>query len=113
MKKLTKIAVGDFPLVESANTLEEYGASVWNSLFTLFENHSSPPVDYWVAGDIIGEVTVGEPLKMYRHIRNDVKVEGIFYTSPVRELIKNSEKELIGFSTANSVYRVENYDGIS
>jgi hypothetical protein len=110
MKKLTKIAVGDFPLVESAKTIEEYGASVWGTLFSLCEDHASPPVDYWLAGDIIGEVLVGQSLTMYRHVRNGVKIEGWFQTSPVREIIKNSENELIGISTGNSVYRIEDYD---
>jgi hypothetical protein len=112
MKKLTKIDTNEFPLVESAKTIEEYGASVWNSPFTLFENHLSPPIDYWVAGDIVGDIECGEPLKMKRYIRNGVEVEGIFYTSPV-ETIHGVKDEITYIETKNSLYKIEEYDAVS
>jgi hypothetical protein len=112
MKKLTKIDTNEFPLVESAKTIEEYGASVWNSLYTLFENHLSPPIDYWIAGDIVGDIECGKSVVMNRKIRNGVEVDGIFYTSPV-ETIHREKDEITYFVTKNSLYKVEDYEPIS
>jgi len=105
MKKLTKIDKCDIPNVQSAQTVEEYGASVWDSLFkaSISEDHLSPNVGYWVAGDILEGPEVGQSLKMMRYIRNDVKCPGLFYTSPVT--IVDGDY----FTTTNSIYKIEDY----
>ena len=105
MKKLTKLDISENPLVESAGTLEEYGKSVWDSLGQLSINndHLSPNVGYWVAGDILEGPVVGESLKMMRYIRNGIEVTGLFYTSPVVKIDGDY------FTTGNSLYKIEDY----
>jgi hypothetical protein len=105
VKKLTKLDISENPLVESAGTLQEYGKSVWDSLgqLSINDNHLSPNVGYWVAGDILEGPVVGESLKMMRHIRNGVEVPGLFHTS----LVVNIDGDY--FTTVNSLYKIENY----
>jgi hypothetical protein len=112
MKKLTKVSKSEFPISETANSVEEYGQLVWNSMFDVFmgvgNKELSPNVGYWIAGDLLEPMKVGEPVKMMRYIRNGVKCEGIFYTTPIEEIFDG------GFTTANSVYKLEEYnDSIS
>lgn len=109
MKKLTKIALADFPLMESSKSIEEYGASVWNSLFTLSGDHKSPPIDYWVAGYIVGEIKCGEPLQMMRTIRNGVETPGLFRTTPITNIGRLGDN-IRFIETANSLYKVEDYE---
>ena len=113
MKKITKISTVDFPIKESAESIEEYGASVWNSLFSKNdEDHKSPPIDYWIAGSIIGEVECGKPLMVQRSIRNGVVVDGIFISSPIQYVLKSMD-ELCYITTKNSIYKIEDYEPVS
>ena len=103
MKKLTKLDVAEHPKVESANTLQEYGNSVWDLLESPIreQDHLSPNVGYWIIGTVLNELSVGEPLQMYRHSRNGVVVPGLFQTSLVTEIDGDY------FTTTNSVYKLE------
>lgn len=110
MKKLTKIAKCDNPLVESADTIEEYGKSVWKGLVDgIDENHLSPPVDYWVAGVIVEEPVVGKSLIMFRKIRNGETVEGVFTSSVLKKVLWTHDNKKCVLQTNNSIYILEDY----
>ena len=104
--RLKKIAVADNPLTTTASTIDEYGKSVWGSLFKPTDDHLSPPVEYEITGWIASDIKVGESLLINRETRNGVNVPGMFVTSPVQSIGKSNDK-LIGFTTKNSVYTVE------
>jgi len=61
----------------------------------------SIPVDYWITGNLIGVIQVGNPVNVARDSRNGVKCEGWFQTSPVIEVTRET------FLTQNSVYDYE------
>lgn len=61
----------------------------------------SLPVDYWLTGRLLGDIAVGQPVVVYRDTRNGVKADGIFQSSPVVEVTRDS------FMTKNSVYDYE------
>jgi hypothetical protein len=92
--KITKYSQCLAPLLESADPSkykhgeENFGVSL--------------PVDYWVEGTLINDIREGEPIQMHRKIRNGIKMEGIFQTSPVIT-IKNGTVAV----TLNSQYVIE------
>ena len=106
MKKLTKLDTAQNPRVESAQTVEEYGESIWQSLFknTQFDSgHLSPSVGYSVVGEILREAVVGDSLRMMRYSRNGEVTPGVFQTSEITEVDGDY------FTTMNSLYKVEDY----
>lgn len=109
MKKVTKIAQVDNPLVESAKTVEEYGSLVWDSLMNPVVEHSSPPVEYWIAGDLVNKPEIGRPLLVQRKIRNGVECDGVFCTSPIVKVAYTLDKNHVMLQTKNSIYLVEDY----
>lgn len=106
MKKITKLDIPENPSVESAATVEQYGSSVWDSLFkmSIADDHLSPNVGYWIAGDILDGPTVGEPVRIMRYIRNGAETTGLFYTSRVVSIDGDY------FTTKNSIYKIEEYE---
>jgi hypothetical protein len=58
----------------------------------------SLPIDYWVEGELLQGITVGESVVIARETRNGVVAMGMMTTSPVVEVRATS------FSTKNSVY---------
>jgi len=61
-------------------------------------DYKSLPLDYEVEGTLFAPITIGECVRLARDVRNGVKAEGIFVTSPVTEITATS------FSTKNSIY---------
>ena len=58
----------------------------------------SIPVDYWLEGDLIYPIRVGERVQVNRTTRNGVECTGFFISSPVTLIVEST------FYTANSVY---------
>lgn len=65
----------------------------------------SLPVDYWLEGDLIGEIREGFPIVIERHSRNGVAKLGLFSSSPVRSLVKKDGT--LYATTDNSIYKIE------
>ena len=109
--QLTKIDTVENPLVESASSIDEYGKSVWNSIFknTHTEDHLSPPIEYSITGELINDIEVGKSIKVNRESRNGVMVPGLFYTSPV-VTIGFKDNKIVGFTTKNSLYKIDYLD---
>jgi hypothetical protein len=91
--KISKIAHLDDALCD-APPMQDYLVGEHNGNVSL-------PVEYWLEGYIVGELTVGESLVVNRTSRNGIEVGGIFTTSEVTEITKD------GFKTLNSVYKLE------
>lgn len=104
MHKITKLKAVDNPLVSTAETHDDYRASVENSLFKVFDDHLSPNVNYWTIGEIVIPPQVGLSVVMHRWVRNGEMIRGTFTTSPVKKITES------GFETLNSVYLIEEVD---
>jgi hypothetical protein len=105
MIKLTKIDINPNSQVQHAETVAEYREGMDNARWdNLFEG-KSPPVDYYVVGNVIGEIVVGRPVMIDRWNRNGVVTRGAMTTSPVTTIEKNSDSVYI--TTANSLYKLE------
>jgi len=91
--KITKVAATDNPqcITPQINT---YNMGCNNGDVSL-------PVEYYLEGDLIGQIVVNASVRVIRTSRNGVECLGMFTTSPV---VSVSE---IGFTTQNSVYLVE------
>ena len=61
----------------------------------------SIPIEYSAEGELARPLQVGEGLIMLRDTRNGVKCPGVFQTSPIIEITRDS------FMTKNSVYDYE------
>ena len=59
------------------------------------------PVEYEMVGILRDRVVIGKPVKLFRIMRNGVRVNGRFSSTPVVAVRKNC------FTTLNSVYQVE------
>lgn len=90
--RITKLAPSYKPAVETAWNYEEYK-----------EKHISPPVNYWVEGDILSGFAEGDCLVLVRYVRNGVECPGFFTTSR----IQNIHWDLGKFETHNSIYKFE------
>jgi len=64
----------------------------------------SMPVDYTIEGTLVNDIEIGEPVRVLRTKRNGIVVSGFFETSPVTKI------GMEGFTTQNSVYRLELLD---
>lgn len=94
--RITKIGIPDNPDVDTA-TKEIYNLGEFNKL--------SPFVDYYVEGELIGDVTVGKSVLMVRENRNGVAVNGMFQTSTVTSITPLDN--VVIFRTRNSIYKLE------
>jgi hypothetical protein len=94
--------------VIQASTIEEYRIDqergTWGELF----ESKSPPVDYWIVGEVIGEIQVGKAIIIDRWNRNGVVIRGTMHTSEVMKLEENEGVTYI--TTANSLYKMENVE---
>lgn len=73
-------------------------------------NHGvSLPIDYECEGHIKELPKVGSPFYMLRYKRNGVEALGEMITSPVESVVQDSDKTW-HFSTANSVYEMQQVD---
>ena len=64
-------------------------------------NLVSLPVEYMMVGILRNEVTVDKPVKLFRIMRNGVRINGRFSSTPVVSIRENC------FTTLNSVYKVK------
>ena len=64
---------------------------------------------YWLMGQLAAEIKVGKPVLVARHVRNGVKIFGIFNTSPIKKIVPEGEG-VLHLHTHNSVYKVEFID---
>jgi len=95
MYKITKLKSVKNPIFPTADTHDEYRESLVSDVDV------SPPVDYWIIGELLAQPTVGRSLMMKRYIRNGVEIDGFFSTSCVTEITET------GFCTMNSEYLME------
>lgn len=72
--KITKIDSSAMPDVQTAKWSEYKQGGV---------NDKSPPIEYWVTGELINPISLGNSIKVARDCRNGEQVSGYFYTSPV------------------------------
>jgi hypothetical protein len=68
-------------------------------------NTESLPVDYVLIGLLLAPIEPGQPVRIFRLVRNGLHQLGLFRSTPVAEVLPE------GFRTANSVYRIEPYEG--
>ena len=61
----------------------------------------SVPLDYWLIGELVGDITVGKGIVIAREIRNGVKVEGLYRSSRVKKIDGDT------IETDNSIYKIE------
>jgi hypothetical protein len=62
---------------------------------------------YYVIGDEVNKPTLGNHYVVFRSERNDVKIDGVFSTSPVKNInILDNSATVI--TTQNSIYLIEN-----
>lgn len=64
-------------------------------------NQESLPVEYTLEGILLKDIKIGESVSIDRRVRNGVKINGDFESSPVVKILPN------GFETLNSVYLIE------
>jgi len=95
--RLTKLSAVENPLVPSGK-VESYKAGQDNGAISL-------PIEYTVEGTLIGNIVVGQPLKIHRTKRNNVEAEGLTCTTPIVKTAEEGNKCTI--HTANSVYLLE------
>lgn len=94
--KLTKIAINKDSEAPQSKTIEEYRNGKWDK---------SPPVDYWLLGELLEEIEVGKPLRISRWNRNGLEALGMFHSTPVVTLHEHNSDTYI--TTNNSVYKME------
>jgi len=94
--KLTKVKATEAPLSPPGRWGEYMPGSPANT--------TSLPVDYTMVGMLLTGITIGESVRLLLVARNGVPVLGEFKSTPVVRLTDD------GFSTANSVYRIEVLD---
>ena len=105
MIKLTKININPNSEVIHASTVDEYRIDQERGTWGQFHEGKSPPVDYWIIGDLASSIEVGKPILIDRHIRNGVEIRGIMHTSIVRKIDNDGDIKYI--TTDNSVYKLE------
>jgi hypothetical protein len=105
MIKLTKININPNSEATQSSTVEEYRIDQERGTWGQFHEGKSPPVDYWIVGELIGEIEVGKMIIIDRWNRNGVVKRGTMHTSEVMKLEENEGVTYI--TTANSLYKME------
>jgi len=105
MIRLTKIDINPASPVIQSKTVDEYLTDQERGTWGLFFEGKSPPVDYWVEGELIHPIEVGKSILLDRHNRNGVEIRGLFHTSVV-ESVETSEGAIYA-QTRNSLYKIE------
>lgn len=90
--KIVKLAsvVGGMPAIE----FENHVAGTMKNV----EEDKSLPIQYSIEGTLLQEILVGKSVWVARTKRNDISSNGLFQTSKVTEVTKNT------FKTQNSIY---------
>ena len=99
--KITKIGVVHNPIVPTAS-VEQYQCGHINDV--------SPFNGYWVTGQLINPIAIGESIMLKRDCRNGIKIDGMFVSSNVQKYIDMSYSNYGGYYlvyTDNSIYKVE------
>lgn len=91
--RITKIGIPESPAV-SPGAWSTYPEGSPSSI-------SSLPLGYWIEGDLVAPIQVGQSVAVRRSVRNGKHVPGLFWTSPV--VAWDGQR----LETANSLYRVE------
>lgn len=60
---------------------------------------------YEILGFLFSDPAVGKPLEMFRYKRNNVEAIGNFRTSPLKEVLKESNGWTV--KTQNSIYKID------
>lgn len=76
-------------------------AGQWSTYREGDANASSLPLGYWVEGDLVAPIRVGDRVVVRRSVRNGKCVPGLFWSSPV---VSWDGQRL---ETPNSIYRIE------
>ena len=97
MIKLTKIDKSENFQYDAAPSVESYRNSLDGDQY-------SPNIDYWIIGEYINPPVVGKSVVVSRHSRNGIVTPGVFVSSIVTAITES------GFTTNNSVYKVEEVD---
>ena len=105
MIKLTKIDINPNSEVIQASNVEEYRIDRERGTWGQWFEGKSPPVDYWIVGELIGKIQVGKALLIDRWNRNGVVIRGTMHTSEVKKIEENDGVTYI--TTANSLYKME------
>lgn len=105
MIKLTKINTNPDSGVQHASTVEEYRIDQERGTWGQFHEGKSPPIDYWVIGELMGPIEIGKSILIDRHSRNGVEIRGVMHTSVVENIENDGDVKYI--TTANSIYKLE------
>jgi len=92
--KVTKLSACKVPVVEP---------TPWEDWVIGGDNPLSLPVDYQMRGHLLDPVRVGGRIRLWRTHRNNVEIEGYFYSSPICSI----QKESYLVETFNSIYKIE------
>lgn len=90
--RLSKIGIPESPLVSPGN---------WSTYREGEANSASLPLGYWLEGDLVAPIRVGDRVTVRRTNRNGKNVAGLFVSSAV--VVYDG----LRLETANSIYRVE------
>lgn len=105
MIKLTKININPNSEALQASTVEEYRIDQERGTWGQFYEGKSPPVEYWIIGEPLNELKIGESFLIDRYNRNGVIRRGRMHTSKVEKIEKDGDVTYI--TTANSLYKME------
>ena len=94
--KITKLSAVKNPVVQSAQSVDEYRESLHT-----YDETLSPNVDYWMIGELISGPVLGESVILQRSNRNGIEMPGVFTSSIVTKITE------AGFETMNSNYKME------
>jgi len=97
--RLTKIAIPETISAESASSIEEYRSNMSRA------DGFSPPVEYYVEGQVIDWPEKDRIFRMFRDNRNGVQCLGVFTSSLIVEV--NEGPDFTLFTTQNSIYKLE------
>lgn len=105
MIKLTKINTNPDSEVQHASTVEEYRIDQERGTYGQFHEGKSPPIEYWVVGELLSTVEEGKPILIDRWNRNGVVRRGTMMTSIVNKIEEDGDVKYI--TTNNSLYKLE------
>jgi nanoRNase/pAp phosphatase (c-di-AMP/oligoRNAs hydrolase) len=88
--------------------LEEYRIDQERASWGQFFEGKSAPIDYWMVGELVREIKVGESILMDRWNRNGVVKKGIFVSSTVKKI--EEQENCTYITTLNSLYKLENVE---
>ena len=112
MKQLTKIHINPDSKAPQSTSIEEYRIDQERGTWGQFFEGKSPPIEYTVIGDVIGDIKVGACLIMRRYFRSVITgqvlgIDGVMHTSEIKG-IEHAE-DCTYITTANSVYKLQDH----